>query len=426
MRMNLGDKYVDKIVKEFPIIKDSVDFCSYWFYKAHNQIGNNGRAGLVGTNTVSQGLTRRASLEYIVENGGYIHEAVSTQPWSGEAKVHVSIINWSKKIPELCYLDNQNVSSINSSLTSEISVAKAYKISKNSELSFIGVQPTGIGFIVSNEQVVSWIKLDNKNKDVLKLFSMGGNLVDNPNGEPDRWIIDFDSLSLEDSQEYSVPFDHIKKFVKPDRDGNRDPHARNHWWRFLRHRPKMRVAISSLSCYFVVPRVSKWATFIPASIEWLPGDLNVVVPSDDFYVLGVLTSNVHRTWVKAQSSTLEDRTRYTPSTCFETFPFPQTPTQKQIDAIRKTAVDLHEYRSVQMEKKQWGITKLYNEYFNEPASQLAKLHKMLDDLVLKAYGFSKTDDLLEKLLALNLEVAEKEKNGESAIGPWAPDDPPKK
>ena len=64
--------------------------------------------------------------------------------------------------------------------------------------------------------------------------------------------------------------------------------------------------------------------------------------------------------------------------------------------------------------------RFYNEYFNESASQLAKLHKTLDDLVLEAYGFSKTDDLLEKLLSLNLEVAEKEKNGESAIGPWAP------
>jgi hypothetical protein len=75
-----------------------------------------------------------------------------------------------------------------------------------------------------------------------------------------------------------------------------------------------------------------------------------------------------------------------------------------------------------MEKKQWGITKLYNEYFNESASQLFKLHKTLDDLVLKAYSFSKTDDLLEKLLALNLELAEKEKTGESVVGPWAPDD----
>ena len=42
------------------------------------------------------------------------------------------------------------------------------------------------------------------------------------------------------------------------------------------------------------------------------------------------------------------------------------------------------------------------------------------------YSFSKTDDRLEKRLALNLEIAEKEKRGESVIGPWAPDDPSKK
>jgi hypothetical protein len=78
-----------------------------------------------------------------------------------------------------------------------------------------------------------------------------------------------------------------------------------------------------------------------------------------------------------------------------------------------------------MEKKSWGITKLYNEYFHEPASQLAKLHTKLDTLTLQAYGFNPTDDLLEVLLALNLELAEKEKNGEAIVGPWAPDKLPK-
>ena len=73
-----------------------------------------------------------------------------------------------------------------------------------------------------------------------------------------------------------------------------------------------------------------------------------------------------------------------------------------------------------MEQKQWGITKLYNAYFHEPASQLYKLHKQLDALVLQAYDFSPDDDLLEKLLALNLELAAKEKAGEAVIGPWDP------
>lgn len=73
-----------------------------------------------------------------------------------------------------------------------------------------------------------------------------------------------------------------------------------------------------------------------------------------------------------------------------------------------------------MERKQWGITKLYNEYFHEPTSQLFKLHAKLDKLVMQAYGFNDSDDILEKLLALNLELAAKEKRGEPVVGPWAP------
>jgi hypothetical protein len=87
-------------------------------------------------------------------------------------------------------------------------------------------------------------------------------------------------------------------------------------------------------------------------------------------------------------------------------------------------IDLHEYRSQQMEAKQWGITKLYNAFFAEPASQLYKLHKKLDNLVMQAYGFNPDDDILEKLLHLNLDLAEKEKQGEKIIGPWAVDNPP--
>lgn len=112
----------------------------------------------------------------------------------------------------------------------------------------------------------------------------------------------------------------------------------------------MRKAIKDLSYYFSLPRLSKWAIFIPAEINWLPGDLNIIIASEDFYILGILTSNIHRIWVKAQSSTLEDRIRYTNTTCFETFPFPQTPTKKIVEKIRETMIKLHEYRTEQMEK----------------------------------------------------------------------------
>jgi hypothetical protein len=122
----------------------------------------------------------------------------------------------------------------------------------------------------------------------------------------------------------------------------------------------------------------------------------------------------------SQKSTLEDRIAYTHNTCFETFPFPQTPQTELIKQIRVTAHELHNYRTEQMEKKQWGITKLYNKFFNEPSSQLYKLHAKLDQLVMQAYGFSPDDDILERLLTLNLELAEKEKRGEFVVGAWSP------
>lgn len=420
LRINLGDDYINRIFARFPDVKDSVDFCAYWFRLAHDCIENNGRAGLVATNSVSQGKSRVATLDYITQNGGYIHEAVSSQPWSGDAKVHVSLINWAKEKPNQYYLDNSLVSSINSSLQSTIDVSQALRVSANKKCCFQGVIPVGKGFIISEQQVKTWIQANPKNQEVLKLFSMGSNLAKNPHGKPDRWIIDFNEMTLEDASDYSLPFQHLQTTVKPEREKNRDEKARKYWWKFLRSRPDMRKAIATLSYYFTVPRVSKWAIFIPAPLNWLPGDLNVVVALDDFYILGILTSKIHRIWVHAQSSTLKGDTRYTHNTCFETFPFPQTPDSKQVTSIREITQKLHDYRTQQMESKQWGITQLYNKFFAEPTSQLSKLHAELDTQVMQAYRFKPTDDILEKLLQLNGELAKKEARGEFVLGPQAP------
>jgi hypothetical protein len=70
--------------------------------------------------------------------------------------------------------------------------------------------------------------------------------------------------------------------------------------------------------------------------------------------------------------------------------------------------------------KQWGITQLYNKSFEEPTTQLFKLHAHLDRQVMQAYGFIDSDDILAKVLELNLELAEKEKRGEPVVGSCVP------
>lgn len=420
MRIVLSDEYINRVFERFPDVKDSVDFCSYWFRLAHDNIGEKGRAGLVATNSVSQGKSRVAALDYITQNGGYIQEAVSTQIWSGEAKVHVSIVNWSKDKPKIYYLDDRVVSKINSSLTAEVDVSKAARLSANLNKCFQGVIPVGTGFIVTEQQVKDWIKADSKNQEVLKLFSMGANLAKNPNGMPERWIIDFNDMSIEEASNYKLPFEYVKTTVKPERVNNRREVTKVNWWKYGEKRPAMRRELASLFYYFTVPSVSKWAVFIPAPLNWLPGNNAVVVAADDFYIFGILSSKVHRTWMHAQSSTLKGDTRYTHKTCFETFPFPQNPEINLVDNIRAKAQELHQYRSQQMEAKQWGTTTLYNKFFYEPSSQLYKLHAQLDKLVMQAYGFNLNDDILEKLLQLNLELAEKEKQGKTILGVHTP------
>ncbi|WP_199249857.1 DNA methyltransferase [[Phormidium] sp. ETS-05] len=408
IRINLGDEYADRVFAQFPEVKDSVDFCAYWFRLAHDNLEPKGRAGLVATNSISQNKSRAATLDYITQNGGYIHEAIASQPWSGEAKVHVSIVNWCKEPPDNYYLDNLPVSRINSSLQSHIDVSQAVRLAANANICFQGVIPVGKGFIISPQQAQEWIKADAKNQEVLKLLSSGSDLTDNPQGTPTRWIIDFNDMSLEAASDYPLPFAWVKAHVKPERDKNRRDVTRVNWWKFGEKRPAMRLALDRVKLYFTVSRVSKWFIFLPAQINWLPGDSTTVVASDDFYLLGILTSQVHRLWVMAQSSTLKGDTRYTHNSCFETFPFPQRVAAELVGDIREAMQNLHQYRTAQMAAKQWGITQLYNNFYDEPSSELFKLHQKLDKLVLRAYGWTPEDDILGKLLELNREFAAKE------------------
>jgi SAM-dependent methyltransferase len=410
VRLELGDDYARKVFEKFSEVKSQVDFCIYWFRLCHENLAGKGRAGLVGTNTISQGNSRIFSLDYIVQNGGFIYDAVSTQAWSGVATVYVSIVNWSYEKTKQLFLDNKFVNSISSSLSSLTDVSNSVRLKANLNICFEGAKPNAKGFLITEKQAREWIKTDAKNSQVIKLFVDASDLATSPNGLPSRWVIDFENLPIEKVSDYLLPFQHVRTFVKPERENNREEVLREKWWRFKRTHEALRTAIAPLNIYFAVPAHSKWFIFLPCKSIWLPNNSIKVVASDDFYVLGILTSKVHRLWVNAQSSSLGETTRYTHNTCFETFPFPQNKTSPLVAKIRAAMQELHQYRTEQMESKQWGITKLYNEYFHEPASQLYKLHAKLDKLVMQIYGFSDSDDLLEKLLHLNQAIAAQEKD----------------
>ena len=403
LRVERGDEYAEKIYTSFSGSKGQPDYCVFWFQKAHNSSAK--RIGLVGTNSIAQGISRKASLEYITTNKGIIINAISTQVWSGTANVHVSIINWvknKKNIPSSIYLDNKKVKYINSSLKAETDYTSAKQISENLNKSFQGCELAGKSFVISVDTAKTWIKADIKNQDVLKPMIDGKALV-SPSIELD-WVIDFNDMSLEKASTYNLPFEYVKKRVKPIRDTNKRKARKIYWWQFGEKRPGMRKALQGLKGYFCLPKIAKYTCFRSIDISILPCEANMVVASDDFFILGILNSKLHLDWVLAQRSTLGKITRYTNTTCFLTFPFPNVKSpQKQ--KVRNIMTKLENFRTQEAISRNCTITTFYNNFFHEPSSKLFKLHRKLDKAVCVCYGwkYSHTKSYNNEILALNIE-----------------------
>lgn len=390
LRVERGDEYAETIYDSFPDSKGQPDYCVFWLQKAHNSSAE--RIGLVGTNSVAQGVSRKASLDYIIANGGIITNAISTQVWSGTANVHVSIINWVKNktnVPSAIYLDDHKVEHINSSLKAEADYTCAKQIPENSGKSFEGCQLAGKGFVISSETAKNWIKADDKNKDVLKPMLDGKALV--TPGIELAWVIDFNDMPLEEASKYELPFEHVKKHVKPIRDSNKRKARKIYWWQFGEKRPGMRKALKGLKSYFCLPKVAKYTCFRSIDISILPCEANMVITSDDFFVLGILNSKLHLDWVLAQSSTLKSDTRYTNTTCFMTFPFPDNLEEYKKEQVRSIMKELENFRTKEAISRKCTITTFYNNFFNETSSNLFILHKKLDKAVCDCYGWKYSD-----------------------------------
>lgn len=419
LRGEMSEAYLQKLYGKFPDAGNFLDLCCYWFRMAHDHLKPDGRAGLVGTNMIRRGENRRLALDYIIARNGFIYNAIPNQKWSGEANVHVSIVNWSKQ-RQACFLDNAPVDRINSLLGSGADTSQAGTLNANKGFSFIGVQPTGKGFEIAEAIAREWITADKSSAQVLRPYITASDLTSRPNASPGRWIIDFNELGLEESEHFEAPYAHVVANVKPQRMKVRRELVRRNWWRLQERRPAMRRAAQACGGMLLIPCHSKWVVPLLSDLTVLPNNSITVIASTDKYIQGLLTSLLHREWIAATASTLKGDTRYTPSSVFETFPFPQQVTAQQSEAIRQQMIELNDYRNAWMVENQKGITELYNRYFDEPASKLRKLHDVLDALVLKAYGWSAKDDVLANLLDLNLELAELEAEGQAVVGPWDP------
>lgn len=414
LRGALGDDYVSWLSKEFGVgIKD---LCTYWFRRAADHLQPGQRAGLVGTNSIAQNRARSASLDYVLTQGGVITDAISTQKWPGEAKVHVSLVNWIDEPadpPKPFLLDGLEVAGIGADLTESLPGAwTPVLLLANAGRCFQGPIPVGAGFILTEVEARSMLARDDAfYREVVRPYLIGEDIAEAPDQGPSRWTIDFDNQPLQDAQRFAQALEIVRERVRPEREKNRDKRFRERWWQFGRSRGELRAAIKPLRRSIAAPRVGKRFLVCWVNPPTLASDSTNTFAFDDDFAAGVLSSRTHGAWAWHQASTFKGDLRYTPTSVFMTFPWPDGATAEQRERVAEASRRLLARRSEICLTEQVGLTTLYNRVDDGAYTDLMRLHRDLDEAVVACYGWPRSaaqDDreLVVRLTDLNQQIAQ--------------------
>ncbi len=421
LRRNLGDAYVDALLK---LYKDRVpaeaDLVTYWFEKAREMVekGRAERVGLLATQSIRAGANLKV-LQRVQESGG-IFMAWSDQPWINEgAAVRVSLIGFDNGTQTERMLDGKPLETINANLSSEADTASAQTLPENRNILFQG--PVKVGeFEISPEEADRLLPMGNPNglpnSLVIKPWMNAADLVGRSRGMS---IIDFGEMSESDAAQFEGPFELIKARVKPFRMKNNDRQRREHWWRLGRSGAELREAKAGKSRLVATPRVAKHRLFAWVHSDLVPDSRLYIFARDDDYFFGVLHSRIHEVWTLANCTWhgVGNDPTYVAGACFETFPFPWPPGKEPkssplVKAIAEAARELVKQRDQWLNPPKAGpeilasrtLTHLYNDLAKGRCAWLENAHRKLDEAVFAAYGWPAvlTDQqILERLLALN-------------------------
>lgn len=438
-----GDGYVEDLRRRYPGMPGKANYCVYWFRRAHQELPPDGRAGLIGTNNIRSNESRKGGLDHILATGGTISEAVSTQDWSGDAAVHVSIVNWvkgaapgSKRLYRQAESGDWSVSElqhINASLSEELDVSGACVIAANRQpqVCFQGQTHGDDGFLLSPKEARA-ICADPSAAKAVHPYLTGDNLL--RYGRPARFVIDLNHCEdVSAASRHGRAFDHVREHVMPQmaenaskerkrtgkERGPRQQHFQS-WWCFWRSRADMMQAVSVLPRYVVCVRHTRRPIFEFIHPEVHPNDALTVFALADDYSFGILSSTLHWLWFKERCSTLEERFRYTSDTVFDSFPWPQGATGDDVARIAGAATAMRATRREIMQRDEVFLRELYRSMELPGKHPLKDAQAALDDAVREAYGKSKKADPLGFLLALNQECAAREKEGKPIVGPGVP------
>ena len=384
-----------------------------------------------------------------MDQGGAIIDAVSAMPWSGEAQVTVSIVNWQKggtpPAVRTLWIDPDTepleLPEMTAALSPRINLRSAIDIKTNEGGVFQG-QTFGVvgafrvgGFaaakaIKQRPDAASAILPVLGGDEMLKKISVDDWIIDIPEKSADNAWKQFPELmkSLESTAL-------VDRQAKADKERERNavaiaanPKAKvnkhhagflDRWWTIAWRREQYLKSTAGLDRYIALTRTSsekRGPVFSFVSGEFRVSDSIVAFPFSDDYSLGILQSSVHEIWFRERCTTLETRLTYTSEAVFDSFPWPQHPEQEPIDRVTRATTAIVAYRADAF-RQGASLAAQYDVLRRPGKSKLRDLHSELNAAVLDLYGFDKDEDLLTQILELNLLVGQREATDQEVTRP---------
>jgi methylase of polypeptide subunit release factors len=372
-------------------MKGKTDLVAYFLLRATSLLSPEGNLGLIATNTVAQGDTRKVSLKQMAKDDAFtITRCIQTRAWPVASVTLEFAAVWGTRgvvgrdVPRIA--DGLPVERISSMLEPGPDV-DPLRLGENIGCAFEGCKPYGMGFVLEPGEAESWLEADSRNAEVLFRFLNGDDLNSRPDASASRWVIDFNDRSEDEARIYIRPFERVVERVKPERAKKSKAVREAPWWLFWRARPAMRKAIKGLDEVLVITRVSRTVMPFRVSVAQTFSESLDVFATDSYSIQAVLSSSPHQTWAIKYGSGMRNDPRYTPSDVFETFPLPVS-----IDPLIDVGRTLDTERREIMLRRQIGLTKLYNlvndpDYTDDDIKRMREIHVELDQAVMDAYGW---------------------------------------
>ncbi len=402
----LGSRYNDLLVYTNPDSKKNADLAAHFFRKAFKLTSSNGCDGFVTTNTISQGDTRQSGLTWICINSGTIYRAQKRINWPGKAAVIVSLVFVYKgRYRGEKTIGIRKVKNITAFLFHTGGSESPESLEANNSKSFQGVIPLSKGFVFNDKdkknestpvsEMERLVQSDPKNKERIFPFIGYAEVANHPKHNHSRYIINFEEMNENVARQWPDLMKIIEEKVKPERikkDGDKYPRMVYEWWKYWNPRPALYSALRNLNRVLVAgAQASAHFTFAFLDSKMIFSSNLTIIAAETYSSFATIQSSVHEVWSRFFMTTLKDDLVYTPTTCFENFPFLENwQNEPTLEVVGKT---YYEFRADLMVRNDEGLTKTYNR-FHDPEEthpdilKLRELHAAMDRAVLDAYGWT--------------------------------------